>query len=98
MVKRNVRSERKASRPSQPLVSPTPAVVDAAAARPSATALQTAAVFITFVLIFGSLTITSFRQQSPIFDEPVHLLAGYSYIKWNDFRINPEHPPFAKLW
>jgi Dolichyl-phosphate-mannose-protein mannosyltransferase len=30
-------------------------------------------------------------------DEPVHLAAGYSYWKTHDFRINPEHPPLAKL-
>jgi hypothetical protein len=30
-------------------------------------------------------------------DEPVHLAAGYSYWKIRDFRINPEHPPLAKL-
>jgi len=31
-------------------------------------------------------------------DEPIHLFAGYSYLKWGDFRTNPEHPPFAKMW
>ena len=30
-------------------------------------------------------------------DEPVHLSAGYSYWQTGDFRINPEHPPLAKL-
>jgi predicted membrane-bound dolichyl-phosphate-mannose-protein mannosyltransferase len=30
-------------------------------------------------------------------DESVHLLAGYSYWRTRDFRINPEHPPLAKL-
>jgi predicted membrane-bound dolichyl-phosphate-mannose-protein mannosyltransferase len=36
-------------------------------------------------------------QQSPSVDEPVHLLSGYSYLKWGDFRANPEHPPLAKV-
>jgi tetratricopeptide (TPR) repeat protein len=27
----------------------------------------------------------------------VHLLSGYSYLKWGDFRANPEHPPLAKV-
>jgi hypothetical protein len=27
----------------------------------------------------------------------VHLFAGYSYLKWGDFRVNPEHPPLAKI-
>src|SRR5947207_5393748 len=30
-------------------------------------------------------------------DEPVHLSAGYSYWQTRDFRLNPEHPPLAKL-
>ena len=30
-------------------------------------------------------------------DEAVHLVAGYSYWRTRDFRINPEHPPLAKL-
>jgi hypothetical protein len=30
-------------------------------------------------------------------DEPVHLVSGYSYWQTRDFRINPEHPPLAKL-
>ena len=79
---------------------PRTGAADAATAgvRASFPCLSMAIVFIVFVLIFGLMTITSFRQQSPTFDEPIHLLGGYSYLKWNDFRINPEHPPLAKLW
>ena len=51
-----------------------------------------------FALVFGFLTITSFNRQSPTIDEPVHLLGGYSYLKWGDFRVNPEHPPLVKIW
>ncbi len=36
--------------------------------------------------------------MSPTVDEPVHLFAGYSYLTWDDFRANPEHPPLAKVW
>ena len=36
-------------------------------------------------------------QKSPTFDEPIHLYAGYSHLKWGDFRVNPEHPPLAKV-
>ena len=50
-----------------------------------------------FILLFSFLTITSFLQESPTFDEPVHLFAGYSYLKWGDFRANPEHPPLVKV-
>jgi hypothetical protein len=31
-------------------------------------------------------------------DEPYHIAAGVSYVKYNDFRINPEQPPLVKLW
>jgi len=30
-------------------------------------------------------------------DEPNHIAAGYSYWQTRDFRMNPEHPPLAKL-
>jgi len=31
-------------------------------------------------------------------DEAYHIAAGVSYVKYGDFRINPEHPPLVKLW
>ncbi len=31
-------------------------------------------------------------------DEAYHIAAGVSYVKYRDFRINPEHPPLVKLW
>ncbi len=31
-------------------------------------------------------------------DEPWHVVAGTSYVRSGDFRLNPEHPPLAKLW
>ena len=51
-----------------------------------------------FVILFSVLSITSFLQKSPTADEPIHLFSGYSYLKWGDFRANPEHPPLAKMW
>jgi hypothetical protein len=38
-------------------------------------------------LVFGCLTVGSLLQQSPSVDEPMHLLSGYSYLKWGDFRV-----------
>ncbi|MBI4527425.1 MAG: glycosyltransferase family 39 protein [Deltaproteobacteria bacterium] len=49
------------------------------------------------LLVFCLLAISSALRNSPTVDEPVHLFAGYSYLKWGDFRANPEHPPLAKL-
>jgi Dolichyl-phosphate-mannose-protein mannosyltransferase/Tetratricopeptide repeat len=47
--------------------------------------------------ILAVLLVTSVRQQSQVFDESTHLLAGFEYWKHADFGRNPEHPPFAKL-
>jgi len=60
--------------------------------------LSSAIVLSGFILIFGLISVTGFLQKSPTVDEPIHLFAGYSYLKWGDFRANPEHPPLAKLW
>jgi hypothetical protein len=38
------------------------------------------------------------RLDDFTFDEAYHIAAGTSYVQRGDFRINPEHPPFVKLW
>lgn len=38
------------------------------------------------------------RLDSFTIDEPWHIVAGASYVRTGDWRINPEHPPLAKLW
>lgn len=35
-------------------------------------------------------------QESTTMDERAHIPAGYSYVKYQDMRINPEHPPLLK--
>lgn len=37
------------------------------------------------------------RQNAQTFDEGAHLVAGVSYWRTGDFRLNPEHPPLLKL-
>lgn len=49
------------------------------------------------VVVYAGLAITSLRQKSATFDETAHLGAGYSYWRFGDFRLNPEHPPLVKL-
>lgn len=49
------------------------------------------------VLVFFFISSSASLQKSPTYDEPVHLFAGYAYLRWSDFRINPEHPPLAKI-
>jgi dolichyl-phosphate-mannose--protein O-mannosyl transferase len=38
------------------------------------------------------------RLDSFTFDEAYHICAGVSYLRYGDFRLNPEHPPLVKLW
>jgi hypothetical protein len=39
----------------------------------------------------------SSRALSATWNEPYHLLAGYTYWQRADYGVNPEHPPLAKL-
>src|SRR5438045_7834256 len=50
------------------------------------------------VLLYALLSISALFLKSPTYDEPMHLFAGYSYIRWGDFRANTEHPPLVKIW
>jgi hypothetical protein len=58
--------------------------------------------FIALTLLFVLLGIVrsaiATRTDSFTLDEPYHIAAGVSYIRYRDFRINPEHPPLVKLW
>ncbi len=42
------------------------------------------------------LMIKSSREESAIMDELAHIPAGYGYVKYLDYRLNPEHPPLLK--
>ncbi|OGF70423.1 hypothetical protein A3H65_01525 [Candidatus Giovannonibacteria bacterium RIFCSPLOWO2_02_FULL_45_14] len=44
-----------------------------------------------FLLLF-----TSALNDSATFDEVAHIGAGYTYLKYKDSRLNPEHPPLMK--
>ncbi|AKC86550.1 tetratricopeptide repeat protein [Pseudoxanthomonas suwonensis] len=37
------------------------------------------------------------RLDSFTVDEPWHIVAGVSYVRTGDYRLNPEHPPLVKL-
>ncbi len=53
-----------------------------------------------FVFLFSAasfgLMFYSSSQESAIMDELAHIPAGYSYVKYLDYRLNPEHPPLVK--
>ncbi|MBI5003141.1 glycosyltransferase family 39 protein [Candidatus Woesearchaeota archaeon] len=48
--------------------------------------------------IFFILSVGSMRTNSATSDEVTHIPSGYSYWKYFDYTLNPEHPPFVKLW
>jgi hypothetical protein len=51
------------------------------------------------LIVHLSLGIDTIRKTAPTFDEHVHLLAGYSYLKGEGFRFNIlDHPPLAKAF
>lgn len=43
-----------------------------------------------------ALMINSSLRESATMDELAHIPAGYSYLRYGDFRLNPEHPPLLK--
>ncbi|MBI3449958.1 MAG: hypothetical protein HY049_13710 [Acidobacteria bacterium] len=48
--------------------------------------------------LFAVAAFLSSREDSATFDETAHIAAGYSALDARDFRLNPEHPPLAKVW
>src|SRR5947208_16265124 len=47
--------------------------------------------------IFCIQAMRTVPRLSATSDEPIHIASGYTYWKTRDFRMNPEHPPLAKL-
>jgi 4-amino-4-deoxy-L-arabinose transferase-like glycosyltransferase len=47
--------------------------------------------------MFGIEVTLPSRDLSATWNEPYHILAGYSYWQSGDYGVNPEHPPLAKL-
>lgn len=48
------------------------------------------------IAIFGVISFLLASTNSLTFDERAHIPAGYSYVRYGDIRLNPEHPPFLK--
>jgi dolichyl-phosphate-mannose--protein O-mannosyl transferase len=48
------------------------------------------------VVIAASLMLYSAWHESAIMDELAHIPAGYGYVRYFDYRLNPEHPPLVK--
>lgn len=45
----------------------------------------------------GFFMFNAAEGDSAIMDELAHIPAGFSYVKFLDFRLNPEHPPLLKV-
>jgi len=46
---------------------------------------------------YAALAILSERGKSAVFDEIIHLPPGYAALKLGDHRMNPLHPPLARV-
>ena len=54
----------------------------------------TLAIFL--LIVAGVLSVLSMKDDSVTRDELAHIVAGYSYLTQQDYRLNPEHPPLVK--
>lgn len=48
------------------------------------------------LLAFFALNIALSIQESTTMDEKAHIPSAYSYVRYGDMRLNPEHPPLLK--
>jgi len=53
-------------------------------------------IVLAFVAVFASLVAREASSTSATYDETSHLPAGFTYLRWDDYRLNPEHPPLIK--
>jgi tetratricopeptide (TPR) repeat protein len=51
-----------------------------------------------FAIAFAAMRVASYTRKSATWDEPIHLTSGYAALTRGDFRIDPAHPPFARMW
>src|SRR3989344_8823298 len=49
------------------------------------------------VIIAAIFLFNAAAGDSAIFDETAHIVAGYTYVRHLDYRLNPEHPPLVKM-
>lgn len=71
-------------------------VAPAAAAPKSPRAI--AMVLVAFAAVFVALDVVSYTKKSATWDEPIHLTTGYVALAQHDYRVDPEHPPFLRMW
>ena len=61
--------------------------------------LKSSYLFFVLILVasFLLMLFVSF-QESATMDELAHIPSGYSYMRYLDYRLNPEHPPLVKAF
>ena len=57
-----------------------------------------AVALLTFAAAFVALDVVSYTQKSATWDEPLHVTSGYVALARHDYRVDPEHPPFLRMW
>ena len=58
----------------------------------------TAITLLVFAAVFITLTVGSYTRESATWDEPQHVVTGYCALRFHDYRTDPEHPPFIRMW
>ena len=53
------------------------------------------AIAVALIFCFVVQCLSSARQQSATYDEPVYIAAGYSYVETGDFRLKQDAPPLV---
>ncbi len=59
---------------------------------------RTVVSLLVFAAVFIVLTVSSYTRESATWDEPQHLVTGYNALRFHDYRTDPEHPPFLRMW
>ena len=59
-------------------------------------AVVAAGLVLVFCAAFVVLVIQFDRVSSMTVDEMGFLAAGYTYVRWGEYRLNPEHPPLVQ--
>ncbi len=63
---------------------------------PRSTALRLAVLCL--IALNWTLAMLAWRGKSPTFDESLHIVGGYAYWKFNDFRLHPENGNLPQRW
>ena len=51
----------------------------------------------TLIALMLALQIASMLDESQTWDEGIHLLAGYAYLRTGTYTVSPEHPPLGRI-